>query len=529
MHIRSNRCFLPFLALLIATQTLLAGAQFRVAFPNPLPQSESGLDARLIVFVNRDDGPRIPLGELVFEDPQPLYSIPITNAQPEMEALVADQASSFPDVPSALPPGKYRAMAVLRRTRANSNWRIEPGNLFSDEVDFTIRTNGPTTDVRLVLTGITGDSPPISRALNHEPVEHIEIESEALARADGAIGVLRAIVLPPKILDPDTHYPTLYHIQGFGGDFRVVASMTGRQRLQLRRGSTDHTIHHNAFHVFLDAEGPFGHHLFADSANNGPVATTLVSELIPEIESRHPQMRRDAEARILTGHSSGAWASIWLVLKHSDTFGACFVTAPDPIDFRSFQNTDIYTEPNMYFDDDGRDKPVYRKDGSVLMTVRQENLMERAIGPGAWGAQQWASWHAIFGPRASDDEPALLFDQLTGEIDPAIAQQWRLYDMSALLRDDPERFLPIWRDRIRMVIGTQDAFYLERPARLLWQTIADLSAERSEPAISHHGVPAITFAPDHSHSTVRRSDEAARLTKTLADRLESLVTHAENP
>lgn len=523
MHRRLLSLIATVVVIMIAAQPALAGVRFRVAFPDPIPMPEAGLDGRLIVYVVHAEGRRLPLGQLIFQHPQPIYSIPITNAQPGMDALVADQANSFPDVPSALPPGDYRAMAVFRRVRANSSWRLEPGNIWADKVKFTVRDNQPDTEVRLILRANTGDAPPMPRVLHLGNAEHVEIESESLRDADGAIRTLRATVLPPLNLDTDAHYPTLYHIDGFGGDYRVSANNAARLRTRLPRNSIERRIHESAFHVYLDPEGPFGHHLFADSANNGPVATALVEELIPTIEQLHPKMIREPDARILTGHSSGAWSSIWLVLNHPETFGACFVTAPDPVDFRSFQNSHIYEDTNIYFDEAGREKPVYRWGGEVRMTVREENLMERAIGPGAWSAQQWASWHAVFGPRDRDGEPALLFDQFTGNIDPAIARHWRQYDTSALLRDDPDRYLPLWRERIRMVVGTHDAFYLERPARLLWKTIADLSSQRNEHAIAADGVPAITFAPDHTHATVRRSDDAKRLQESLAKRLESSI------
>lgn len=506
-------------AMLVFVQCAEAGpgARFRVNFPDPMPMPEAGADGRLIVFVVRDDGPRLELGEMVFSDPQPIYSIAIPNARARMEALVADQADAFPDLPSALPAGRYRAMAVFRRVRANSSWRREPGNLFSDEVRFEVRAGGmgEVRDVRLMLNGIVRDEGVRERRSGLTAVVDVEVDSKILEEAQGAVRRLRARVVAPMRMEPGRKYPAVYVIHGFGGDFREDAAMEARRRTSLARGSVEQRIRQNAYLVFLDGEGPFGHHLFADSANNGPVGRALVEELIPAIEERFA-MLGTARGRVVTGHSSGAWSGMWLALTYPEVFGACFVTAPDPIDFRAFQNTDIYREDSMFTDDAGREKPVYRRGGRVLMTVAQENRMERAMGPGAWSAQQWSSWHAVFGARSADGEPVVLFDARTGKIDRSVAEHWRGYDMGAMLRDDPERLLPLWRERVRMVIGTQDAYYLEKPAMMVWETLERLSADRGEPVTGTDGFAPIVFAEGYTHGTVQRSEEAGRLRALLA-------------
>ena len=88
-------------------------------------------------------------------------------------------------------------------------------------------------------------------------------------------------------------------------------------------------------YVLLDESCPGGTHEFADSANNGPWGRALTTELIPYLEKKY-RMQDQASGRLLTGHSSGGWAALWLQVTYPKLFGGTWPTSPDPSDFRSF-------------------------------------------------------------------------------------------------------------------------------------------------------------------------------------------------
>ena len=96
---------------------------------------------RLIVLLVREGSKVPPESEPVegpfWDDPQPLFGIDVKLA-PGGEARVDDAADAFPVKPSALAPGTYRAQARFDIQRADSSWRREPGNLWSDAVSFTV-------------------------------------------------------------------------------------------------------------------------------------------------------------------------------------------------------------------------------------------------------------------------------------------------------------------------------------------------------------------------------------------------------
>jgi hypothetical protein len=290
----------------------------------------------------------------------------------------------------------------------------------------------------------------------------------------------------------------------------------------------------------LDPESPNGHTLFADSANNGPWGRALVEELIPSIEARFPDLGRRPEARIVTGHSSGGWSSLWLAISNPGTFGACWSTAPDPVDFRRFQLIDIYGQKSAYqlveADDafanplrESRFAPVnvedrgevrvqfggrprvvalgsYRAGGRCIMTVERETRQEDVLGPDNTSGQQWDSWMATFAPRNDRGNPAALFDPASGLIDRGIAESMRTYDISARLIANPATIGKLFRERIRLVVGEADNFYLDEAVRLL-KTELDRRYPPQAPDVESGS---IDLVPDADHSSILRSNRVRR-------------------
>jgi hypothetical protein len=301
-------------------------------------------------------------------------------------------------------------------------------------------------------------------------------------------------------------YAAIYSIPGFGGR-RTSALRQARQRRNLEPGTPAYELARNTFYISLDPESGNGHHLFADSEVNGPRGEALVRELIPKLEEELGLIA-EPSARIVTGHSSGAWSSVWLALTYPETFGAAWASAPDPVDFRAFQRVNIYEDDNFYYapggtpDEERVDHASYTRDGKVTMTIRQENLSEEVLGPGNTSGQQWDSWFAVFGPRDERGEPAALFDPYTGVIDHAVAEQYRSHDIADLLRYDPERYGPIFRNDIRLVVGSEDSFDLDEAVVLLREELG-----RVWPQVEMEVTPGyIEVLDGFNHGSIRGSD-----------------------
>jgi Putative esterase len=194
-----------------------------------------------------------------------------------------------------------------------------------------------------------------------------------------------------------------------------------------------------------------------------------VRELIPHLEERFRLIPRP-EARLLTGHSSGGWSSLWLQLRWPEVFGGAWSSAPDPIDFRAFQRTDLYLDGSLYKDEGGEPTPSYRSvvgpggETEVLMTAAEECGMEYAMHPLGGSGQQWDTWEAMFSPRdEATGFPVPMFDARTGAIDRELVEtHWSRWDIARLVAADWERYGPILQQRVRLACGTLDSFYLER-------------------------------------------------------------------
>jgi len=155
---KSAIAVLGFVLLSLARGTFAAPITFVVKFDESVRHEPAS--GRLVVYLNRA-GLRSfggPASGFVEHDPQPIFGIDVTNLKPGDTITVDDSASSFPKKLSELPPGKYRAQAVLDMKDENSAWEREAGNLFSDVVDFDssaphgYRKSGGRTCCALVVT-----------------------------------------------------------------------------------------------------------------------------------------------------------------------------------------------------------------------------------------------------------------------------------------------------------------------------------------------------------------------------------------
>ena len=417
---------------------------------------------RLIVFLIGDSSKvskrTSPVDGPFWDDPQPIFAMEAT-LSPNGFVTLDDKSDCFPVRPSQLKPGSYRAQARFDLIRANSSWRREPGNLWSDEVAFEVRNTSDKQVVEMVLSN------EVEQAVvkQVDGVEWFEIPSKLLSKFRGREVMLRAGIVLPQNYSRVQKYPAIFEVPGFGDDH--LGAMRGRPR-GIGDTSDAGLLAKSSFRIVLDPEGPNGHSLFADSANNGPCGRALTEELIPALEAKYPLIA-ESSARLLRGHSSGGWSTLWLATHYPTIFGATWSSAPDPVDFRRFQKVDIYGQENFYTDANGADVPSLRKGDVVEMTIRQESRGEDVLGPDNTSGQQWDSWFATFGPKSSNGNPAALFDAVTGQIDTKIAEHYQRYDICYLLRNNPTELAPIFRNSIRLVVGTEDSFYLNEAVALL--------------------------------------------------------------
>ncbi len=433
---------------------------------------------RITIYL-RGDGARVdkrlsPADAPYFDDPQPMYSMFVKDIQPGDQFKFVDELS-FPAPLKDLPPGRYMVQAVLDVSDKHSSWRQEEGNLAAPTRIFIHDPANPPV-VQLPLLN-NYPAPVIDTPLWRQ----VEVESSVLSEFYGQPTTIRAGVALPVNYDENRKYPAIYWIPGAvsnsteqGGDHLDAHGVAFRNNYRMRSNQQDQVdkLWFNTFLIAIDVMTPYGHNMAVNSDVHGPFATAIVNELIPELE-RQFSLVQEPRARIVQGQSSGGWSAIWLAMQHPDVFGAAWSTAPDPVDFRAFQLMNLYEDKNAFTDAQGKEVPSYRADGQPRMTVRQEVAMERVMNPDFRSGQQWGSWFAAFGP-AKDGKPVPLFDPLTGKIDPQVADHWKRYDIGALIRSNPQKYGPIFRDNIRISVGTADNYWLHNAVKLLREDLARL-------------------------------------------------------
>ncbi len=443
-----------------------------------------------------------PANAPFFSKPQPMFSIDATGLKPgEVAELNDENCVFFPVLPGELPEGRYRAQAVLDQMSEASSWSYEAGNLFSSSRDggFEITERGVVAPVHLTLDSKTTET----EHRESEGLSFIKVKSELLSEFRGRDVYFRAGVVEPIDMEPGKKYPVVYQVPGFGG------TESGAYRVYDRHQKADPDselgrLARSAYWVVLNPEGPNGHHLFANSANNGPVGAALIEELIPTIDTSFSTIQKSS-ARLLRGHSSGGWSTLWLGITYPDTFGGVWSTAPDPVDFSSFQAVDIYNDANMYrYEDTGQvvwNTSYSDAEGNKGMTILDENRMEEVIGPGNTSGQQWDSWLAVFGPASRTGAPAALYDAMTGEIDSRVVEHFARYDISKKLAADRTNLGPLMKERVRLVVGDMDNYDLDEAVVKLKSQLDALTF--AEPSGGFAGY--IEIVPGADHGSVFRS------------------------
>jgi S-formylglutathione hydrolase FrmB len=326
-------------------------------------------------------------------------------------------------------------------------------------------------------------------------VKLVDIPSPLLSRFHSRPIHLRAgVIVPVSFAEkPDQRYPVVYEIPGFGGNHFGALALA-------RAGVTD-VAGEEMLYVVLDPDCHWGHHVFADSDNNGPYGQALIEELIPHIEAKFRAAAKPT-ARFVTGHSSGGWSSLWLQVTYPDFFGGVWSTSPDPVDFRDFSGINLYAPgTNVFMDDAGQLRPIARAGERPIMFVKPFSDMELVMGHGG----QLQSFEAVFSPRDRDGMPQGLWNRRTGEVDPNVAKQWERYDIRLVLERNWSTLGPKLSGKLHVFTGSMDTFYLNGAVALLKESLESLGSDA-----------VVEIVPGRDHGNLRDKELRARIAREMA-------------
>lgn len=481
----SRRCVplrpLQALCVLLLLTPCVASAAEALCFDITLDAqvAQAPITGRLFVLTSQSGTSEPRFGPNWFK-PEPFFGLDVRNFAPGEARRVDDSADGFPDRLSKLPPGKYRVQAVLDHSFDQQHHGKAAGNVYSAVAELNVDPAAPPQEpIRLVLNQVV----PEAKFPDSQWVREVKLRSDLLSKFHGREVVQRcAVILPAGYYsNPQRRFPVVYIIPGFSGTHRDALRYSqggpaaGEGEVELIR-------------VMLNADCKWGHHVFADSATNGPRGQALVEELVPHIDATFRTVAAPT-ARYLNGHSSGGWSSLWLQVTYPETFGGVWSTSPDPVTFSDYQQVDLYASPpqSLYFDAAGQRRPIARNGATPVLWYESFGRMDDVIGRGG----QLRSFEAVFSPLDEQGQPRKLWDRQTGKIDPEVARAWEAYDIRLKLERNWEQLGPKLEGKLHVTTGSLDTFYLDGAVAQLAESLERLGSDAE-----------VTILAGESHSSL---------------------------
>ena len=333
------------------------------------------------------------------------------------------------------------------------------GNLYSKTQKIEVKRS------MKIETTLSEVIPPLI-LLEHELIKGIKLQSDTLSKYWGDPVILKASVLLPSeyYQHPNKAYPIRYDIAGYGGRYTRLNNYMEDKNFSKwwLSGEAPQIIN-----VYLDGEGPYGDCYQIDS-EAGPYGYALIHELIPFIEAKY-RGTQSPVTRFVSGCSTGGWVSLALQLFYPDIFNGVFSYSPDPVDFSQFLLIDIYKDKNFYFNEYSYPQQLFRTIyGEIVLTWKDFINFERVISPTGHfteSREMTGAFNGLFSPKGEDRLSIPLFDEVTGKIDPKVAEHWKKYDLLLYTKENWKELGPKLKGKIYIWMGDMDNFYLNPALR----------------------------------------------------------------
>ncbi len=124
------------------------------------------------------------------------------------------------------------------------------------------------------------------------------------------------IVLPPSYeSNPDSSYPTLYFLHGFGADYSWYVALVEVFESMMASGEIRESI-------LIKPDGfvlPYLGSMYTNSEYNGQFEDYIIQDLVPYIDSTYNTVN-SPENRAILGHSMGGYGAVKLAIKFPELF-----------------------------------------------------------------------------------------------------------------------------------------------------------------------------------------------------------------
>ncbi len=490
------------------------GSSIAVTVPaSAFPQGTQELTGHLIVVFSRtseaDSEPKDQVQEQY--DSAQAFGVDVDGLKPGGTVVVTDRTAGYPlRSLSEVPAGSFFVQAVFNVYEPfhlasgktvmlppdrgeGQHWNRKPGNPYDAPQKLDWKAG---TKAKLVLDKVLAPVPTADELLARDPgakpfLRYVHFKSPALSAFWGRDMFLDAwVLLPPGWAEhADAHYPLVVYqdhfSSTFGLPFRTTPAPAGLKGRELKQAETGYQFFedwtngrmpHMLVISVQNANPYYDDSYVMDSANVGPYGTAVTQELIPEIERQFRGIGQ-GWARATFGGSTGGWEALASQVFFPDFYNGTWAACPDPVDFHSYQNVDLYNDTNAFVrHSDFGSVPIAadrKPDGSILALTGDEVQFEYVLGTRGRSGEQWNIWQAVYSPQGPDGLPVPIWNDRTGEINKATVQYWHdHWDLTAVLERDWSTLGPKLEGKIHVQAGEGDTYFLNNAVHRM-QTMLD--------------------------------------------------------
>ena len=453
--------------------------QFAISFDSSIREESTSGRVLLLLSTTEEFRTREMNGDFT-----PIFGINVDDLAPGADAIIDGTVKGYPvrylkDVPA----GEYYVQAYLNvytifeRSDGHTvklhmdqgegqNWRRSPGNLFSTPKKIYYDPNRGSS-ISIVMDQVI---PPIHEFQETEWVKYVKIQSDLLTEFWGHPMYINARVLMPKGFDdhPEARYPLISQVghfpRGNPGGFEpepgnpLYDAWISDDFPRFLMVTYEHPTPY-----YDDSYG-------VNSENNGPYGDAFTQEVIPYLEQEFRGIGKPY-SRLLTGGSTGGWISLAMQVWNPDFFGGTWTFYPDQVDFRYYQQANLYEDDNAYYtihEWNMVHKPLMRgKDGKFYLQWSSSILQKRLSVTGTVRAARWQ-----FSTQCSHPSMMMAIQNRSGihgreKLTVRLPNGQRTFRHSALSRKNWSDVGPKLVGKINIFCGRMDNFYLNEAVYLL--------------------------------------------------------------
>jgi pimeloyl-ACP methyl ester carboxylesterase len=438
--------------LLVLTLSTAKAQQFKVMY-TPAAYAGPFTGSVILYLSTKNEQPKNQAG-------WPCYRLAVRNVKPGEAIVFSDEAISFPNLLSRIPRGDYYVQAVWDLNREGRVIGLSTGNPYSQAQKVSLQSTTET----FTLVCDQAVAAPVFVATKF--CKEFKAPSKLLSSFHHKSTSLNAAVILPAdyYTRPKRRYPVLFTVGGYGGTYQHYSRSVSTDTLPANPIDTIACIL-----VYLDGDCSLGHSVYANSANNGPVGDAFTTEFLPLLDRTY----RTNGGRLLRGHSSGGYTVAYLLTHYPKLFAGANASAPDPVDFRSFVGTNLYTDQKRV---EMVDSLTYGERIPVASTFDRPTIAHH-LEDVLYRGEQDVSFDAVFGPRGSQGLPQPLFDSASGALDPKVFAHWKRYDLTQYVIQHWKQLKPDLDGKLRIAVGNEDTYFLNEPVKLMDQEMKKLGAD----------------------------------------------------